>query len=131
MRPGNGRLRLAEDPSYSQIGVAHVAAAHPGFDPRPWQRSQRALYAQDYKYIAGSDGRSALFDLAADPLEERDLRVSEPETARRMAASLSHTTRGLDRCDAGAAEESPPMSREQCEMLKGLGYVDDCEQPAP
>jgi arylsulfatase A-like enzyme len=131
LAPDGERARLAEDPARSEVGMAMVVAAHPDFDPSPWRQSRRALYAGRYKYMQSSDGRKALYDLQADPAESDSRLAREPAARRRLEAALSHTESRLERCDPAARAESPPLTLEQCEMLKGLGYVDDCEQAKP
>jgi hypothetical protein len=81
--------------------------------------------------MQSSDGRKALYDLQADPAESDSRLAREPAARRRLEAALSHTESRLERCDPAARAESPPLTLEQCEMLKGLGYVDDCEQAKP
>jgi arylsulfatase A-like enzyme len=131
LAPDPDRTRLAEDPAHSEIGMARVAMDHPDFDPSPWRRSQRALYAGRWKYLQSSNGRHALYDLEDDPAESRNRLAADPGAHRRMRSTLAHVDSGLAHCDPDAREETPPLSPEQCQMLKGLGYVDDCETAKP
>jgi hypothetical protein len=62
--------------------------------------------------------RSALYDLAADPSETRDVRDEYPEIAVRLQRFLDEWTAGLPR------EEPPERSREELEALRALGYIE-------
>jgi putative hemolysin len=74
-------------------------------------------------------GGETLFDLAADPKEERDLaprRASDPELARKATALARTLDSWLAEC--AAKEKAAPkieMSEEERQRLKALGYGDD------
>lgn len=79
-------------------------------------RSLRMLREGDYKYIAGSDGREELYDVAVDPAESRDLIAQEPERARTMAARLrSHL-------GPAAFDERQELDEEILKGLRDMGY---------
>ncbi len=77
--------------------------------------------------VTGPGRADALYDLASDPAEAENRLALDPTVVRRMEATLAHTDGLLAHCDPAAQEAMPPPTAEQCEMLKGLGYVDDCE----
>jgi arylsulfatase A-like enzyme len=94
---------------------------------KPWSarfdRVRRMLIRWPYKVINSSDGDHELYNLEEDPGEERNLIKDE----ERIAAAL------LERIDAIMAaggtgarkDELPPLTREQIDKLRALGYVDD------
>jgi arylsulfatase A-like enzyme/4-amino-4-deoxy-L-arabinose transferase-like glycosyltransferase len=119
------RLRFAEEPAFSSIGIRNVLQAHPGWDPRPFQRRLRALIEKDRKLLWGSDGRVALYDLERDPLETHDLAADEPATTARMQAALGVYYAGLAHCDPSQRAEVPEVtSPEERRMLEALGYLE-------
>jgi arylsulfatase A-like enzyme len=126
--PQPRRARLAEDPSSATVGIDQVRALHPGFDATPFQRRLRAWTDLPWKYVWSSDGRHALFDLAGDPRESRNLHAGDAETAARLAADLEAYRAGLRACAPGGA---PPaeLSPEERERLRALGYA--APEPAP
>jgi len=123
LEPQDERVRFAEEPSSSELGVRMIKERHPDFDAEPWLRQQRALVQGERKLIWASDGSRQMFDLAIDPLESRDLAGEEPEAAEALYTDLYRYYSALDHC---VPEEPTRMelTPEQYEMLKGLGYVD-------
>ncbi len=130
LRPETDRVRYAEDPVSSRAGIAQVLARHPKWDPSPHQRRLRAVIDEPNKLIWGSDGRSELYDLDADPLEERDLSGERLELALRLGTEMQRYTDGLTRC-APVTGSDPviPDSPKQRQMLKALGYIADEAEP--
>ena len=71
-----------------------------------------------FKLIAHrAQGTAALYDLAADPGEERDVAAAHPAEVRRLAAELEAWRRAAER--DGAESEGETVE----EQLKGLGYL--------
>ena len=71
-----------------------------------------------FKLIAHrAQGTAALYDLAADPGEERDVAAAHPAEVRRLAAELEAWRRAAER-DGGESEGETVE-----EQLKGLGYL--------
>jgi arylsulfatase A-like enzyme len=125
LAPAEQRLRLAEEPASSRIGIDQVRQQHPDWDPSPYQRRLRALSDGRYKYIWGSDGREELYDLAEDPLEARAMNEAGDEL-RRLRGSLERLEASLAPCaPPGPTPPSPAPSGEQQELLKSLGYLPD------
>jgi arylsulfatase A-like enzyme len=122
LAPHSDRIRLAEDPASSTVGISHVLAAHPGWDPTPFRREQRALYQGPFKYLWGSDGRHALYDVLADPGENSDRSQAAPQRAAKLRAALDARVARLAPCTASAAPSG--HSPEETELLRSLGYVD-------
>jgi arylsulfatase A-like enzyme len=118
------RVRLAEEPALTRIGMSVVERRRSEFDPSTYQRRMRALTVPPYKYIWASDGRNALYDLAADPSESSNRIDDDPETAARLDAMLAMRVAELAPC-AGAVEDIPADSPEERRLLEELGYVED------
>jgi len=126
--PLTRRARLAEEPAASSVGIDQVRAAHPGFDPMPFQRRLRAWTDEPHKYVWSSDGRHALYDLARDPREGRDLSRDDPALAARLAADLDAYHASLRGCPPAAPPAATP-GPEELERLRALGYAVDAPPP--
>ncbi len=82
-----------------------------------WGEAGRALHWDGFKLIEHPGGGAPqLFDLSADPGEQRDLGGAQPDRVASMRARLS----GLDGSAGGAA--SPELSDAEREQLRALGY---------
>ena len=126
------------DPFASQL--QSMAVAYPDLDLSPWTRTYCAVYEGARKLIYASDGDHALHDVVLDPGELRNLYASEVADASRMTEGLASWEAGLSPYDPalrqpndgargqkvgrGAAEG---MTREECQQLVVLGYVDNVE----
>jgi arylsulfatase A-like enzyme len=93
-----------------------------------WDRPVYALRDERHKLIFDTrTGRAQLYDLQADPGETRDLSGAQPLRAAYYRQELQHWVAGLlarpaERTGAGR------LTREQCENMRGLGYVvADCD----
>ena len=98
-----------------------------------FRRRLRALEVGNLRLIWSSDGRHELYDVAADPGEERNLFEARPERAREMLARLARTVDeyGGDG-DAPMPEPAklgggPKLDPEAHEALRALGYVGESE----
>jgi arylsulfatase A-like enzyme len=92
-------------------------------------RGLDALIVGSWKLLAKADGSAALFDLAADPGEERDLAAAQPERAARLAARLAEiraeNEARRERRLAGRAPGQLEAVREETRRgLEALGYVE-------
>jgi arylsulfatase A-like enzyme len=88
-----------------------------------WDRPRYALRDERYKYLYYTQtGEEWLYDLEADPGETRDLAPSEPLRAAYYRQALHAWTLQLARRGPAGAEQAE-LSRDQCENLKALGYV--------
>ena len=69
-----------------------------------------------------ADGSLALFDLAADPGEARDVAAERPEDFRRLQRALFEWLRRVEGGEASKA--SLDAARRAEERLRALGYLD-------
>jgi len=70
---------------------------------------------------AGAVGRFSLYDLVADPMEQRDRLTADPETYRRLRGHLEARLKKAEG-DIGAAK-TLGAARESERRLKSLGYL--------
>jgi arylsulfatase A-like enzyme len=93
---------------------------------QPWsarlQRVRTALYDGPMKLIHSSDGRHELYDLQKDPRETRDLMTERPELAASLQRGLS-SFRKSRVAWGGPARPAQPLSDDELEELRALGYV--------
>ena len=117
----SARIRLAQETTAEGTGVRAMRNLHPGWDPTPWIRTQRAVYSGRYKWIESSLGQPELYDLRADPREQRNLASLRVIDAATMRDALTAAEAKLvEECETpGNVDVSP----EGHELLKALGYV--------
>ncbi len=122
LRPQESRVRFAEEPKSSEIGVRMIQEIHPEFDTAPWLRRLRSLVVGERKLIWASDDSRELYDLASDPLENEDLASQQPDVTESMSGTLEQYHAALAHCLPLEPPETP-LTPEQRDVLKGLGYV--------
>ena len=82
----------------------------------------RSLRRDNYKLIHDSKSQSfALYDLHADPGEERDISSLEPALKAKLTAEMQQ--RYGDFSAEPAPENRVELDREELERLRALGYV--------
>jgi arylsulfatase A-like enzyme len=85
---------------------------------------QRAVYLGAWKLIVTpSTSETGLFDLANDPLEQKNLSGRLEQERERLAEVLEKQTE-LNRSLSQGAPELQELTPEQIERLKSLGYVE-------
>jgi arylsulfatase A-like enzyme len=88
-----------------------------------WDRPRYALRDERYKFFYDTrTGEEHLYDLDADPGETRDIGPSEPLLEAYYRQALHAWTLQLARRGPSGGEQAQ-LSREQCENLKALGYL--------
>jgi arylsulfatase A-like enzyme len=105
-----------------------TAAGAPGkpavFSRTMAERPVLGLREGRYKFIHSlRDGASELYDLAADPGEQGDLADVEPLRVEFYRQALYRWLRGVARDGAIPAALGSPLSEEDREALRALGYV--------
>jgi arylsulfatase A-like enzyme len=92
-----------------------------------WDRPRYALRDAGHKFVYDTrSGESRLFDLRADPEERNDRAAAEPLRAAYYREEMYLELARLAR--RPRSESAARLTREQCENLRALGYLDaDCE----
>jgi arylsulfatase A-like enzyme len=123
--PGQGRslaaaLRGREEPDAGrEVFLQRRRYDEPLATGRVVKGQQYALRSGRWKYIESrAEGTFELYDLAADPREERNLLPSAPAGAAALPARLAAFVRS-----APAAPAAPPVGEEEARKLRSLGYV--------
>jgi arylsulfatase A-like enzyme len=90
-----------------------------------WDRPVYALRDVGHKLVYDTrTGREELYDLTADPGETRDLSSAHGVRGAYYRQTLLQTLAALRQAPSGASSAPPvPLTREQCENFKSLGYV--------
>jgi arylsulfatase A-like enzyme len=90
--------------------------------------SERSLIADGFRLLIDEGrGTRALYDLAADPGERRDVAGSQPARVQELEAPLEAERRQLE-ADAPRADAAPVSSHDR-DALQALGYVDQPAEP--
>lgn len=123
---GDGAVVGEYESTVHQLGLPAVERAFrhvdPGAVPPLVRHPGLAVRRGDLKYVATEDGTEALFDLADDPGEERDLMSARPDVAARFRGDLDEWRARRARQPrylAGDVAEG-----EIAEHLRELGYID-------
>lgn len=99
-------------------GKSWTWAAHPF-----GERSLRAIYEGDYKYIWASNNKHELYNLREDPQELNNLFEQMPEIAFEMEKKLDQWVQTTDR--GYPKDKSFKISKEAEEALRALGYLQE------
>lgn len=111
-----GGTPAALAPIFAEVDYAALAESMKGEEAH-----KHALRHGDYKVIRDdTTGAVELYDLAADPLERRDLAAEQPDVARELLALLEQHAAAAKR-DATAARQLD-LNEEDLDVLRGLGY---------
>jgi len=78
------------------------------------------MYDGDYKFIWSSNGAHELYDISADPEENRNLVEKEPEVARSFHSRLSPL---IEDSRKALTTTAPKMDDDLKSHLKALGYI--------
>jgi arylsulfatase A-like enzyme len=93
---------------------------HPRWGHR-FNRIRTAYFDWPWKLISSSDGAHELYDLSHDPYESDNRYETAPEVAQRLTTSLHEFFAG--RMRSNARVDQTPLSEEELERLRSLGYV--------
>ena len=111
-----GRARIPADRALFPLVLEHVAERDPG---------RRIAVEGGLKLIQGherfGDERGLLFDLLRDPGERENQRAARPGDVRRLVQRFGRYERTLQA--PAAARRTPPLTEEEREGLRALGYV--------
>jgi arylsulfatase A-like enzyme len=108
----------------SLLPVVAGAAGKPAVLSRTvWDRPRYALRDERYKLFYDTrTGEERLYDLQADPGETRDIAPNDPLRAAYYRQALHAWTLQLARRGPSGGEQAE-LTREQCENLRALGYL--------
>ncbi len=81
---------------------------------------RRAIYEGDHKLVMAESGVEALFDIADDPAETRDLAAEQPDESAALAEKISAFVAGIGQVEQRTAE----VDEQIVEQLRALGYVE-------
>ncbi|NWG32749.1 MAG: sulfatase [Rhodocyclaceae bacterium] len=110
---GPGRLHFVLSESFPRT------AGFVGTKCTRFERTERAVISGNMKLIVSTTGRKELYDLAADPAEERDLYRAGHPVARELEARLREALQTLPRRQAQPSR----LDVERLRQLKSLGYI--------
>jgi arylsulfatase A-like enzyme len=126
LEPGSGRsgreTAYAEylEPLPTPQTLAH---RYPGADFSRYAARLRAIYRGQWKYIAGAPTGDALYDLASDPGETRDVLAQHPALGAALAVALAAWVTQQERQRAAVAEPFAGWDAQTRAALEGLGYL--------
>jgi arylsulfatase A-like enzyme len=87
-----------------------------------YDRSLRTIRTPEYKYVRGSDGHEALYDVRTKPRERRDCLADRPERARRLRERLDAWQDSFEHA-AVDPDADVEMAAETERHLESLGYL--------
>jgi arylsulfatase A-like enzyme len=121
------------DKSFEGRSLLPMVAGAPGkpavLSRTVWDRPRYALRDASHKFLYDTrTGEEELFDLAADPGERTNVAAKDPLRAAYYRQALHHWTAGL--ASPSGRSETAILTREQCENMKALGYLDP-KTPCP
>jgi len=93
---------------------------HPAWGRR-FNRVRRAVFEWPYKLIHSSDGKHELYDLEADPREERNLYADRRDLVERLGIALHELL--STRPDPVEESELDPLDEDLRRQLEALGYL--------
>jgi arylsulfatase A-like enzyme len=110
----------------SLLPVLFGAAGEPSVLSRTvWDRPVYAWRDARFKLIFDTrTGEEQLYDLTSDPGETKNVAAAEPLRAAWARQALHHWIAEVGRSAAPAPEAPHLWTREECESLKSLGYLD-------
>ena len=86
----------------------------------------RSVTTKRWKYIAWNDDSHSLFELDQDPYELNDIAGTNPKQANLFHKHLSNRLETFqERATEFGSGETQPMSQEQVDLLRALGYVEE------
>jgi len=96
---------------------------YPRFDWKVYDRSLRTIRTLTHKYIQGSDGSEALYDMQADSGERHDVASSEPARVAELRARLAAWQGTFE--PAQSTGEEAELDEDIRRRLSDLGYIED------
>lgn len=89
-----------------------------------WDRPRYARRDESYKFIYDTrTGDEELYDVGQDPAETKNLVAADPLRAAWSREALHHWIATVARGVQAGDQPAAPITREQCENLKAMGYL--------
>jgi arylsulfatase A-like enzyme len=85
------------------------------------RRTRRGIYEGDHKLTMVGDQVEALYEVAADPAESRDVASANPAVTESLQRKMSAFAQSTDTGDEGASGEVSAAVEDQ---LRALGYIE-------
>jgi len=128
-------MGVAPERVHSELAVpmprhGAIRKAYPDLPRATWQTRYHAMYEKGWKLLRLSSGKHELYDLNADPTEQRDWRQREFKKVREMNGVAQQWRDGLPAYDLSRRGEDdqpkPALSKTDPERqrLEALGYVE-------
>jgi arylsulfatase A-like enzyme len=117
---------FAEWRSWAPEDLARVSKRHPRYDFAPLVRDLVSVRDERLKLVEETDGTRTLFDLADDPLEDRDVAADRPDDVARLARALDERRTSWAGPAAATQEERALTGAQEDEIerhLADLGYL--------
>ncbi|MGH9196250.1 MAG: hypothetical protein ACRD1T_10975, partial [Acidimicrobiia bacterium] len=114
---------FAEWRRWSDNELARLASRNPSFDFAPFVRDLACARDSRFKLVRSSPGEDRLYDLVADPSEQRDAATEQPEVVRRLGARLEEAQAEWAKWDGERSPLSDEDAREIERRLSDLGYI--------
>lgn len=119
---GHGRPRtISERFELDSVSAERIRRRHPHFDLAPYLCDMTAVVDDNWKLVHWASGRHDLYDLAADPHEQRNLADEEPARAAALAQVVYDWAREASPHPAVASLLTDPASVVK-RRLQDLGY---------
>lgn len=117
--------REASFAEYLRPNLRAIRRRFPDADVSPFDRALRAVRTETHKLIVSSDGRTELYDLRADPGEERDLSEVETEGVESLERRIRSVLGGWPPETRPSAEGVDDEGDTELlrERLEALGYL--------
>ncbi|HEX2030310.1 MAG TPA: sulfatase [Actinomycetota bacterium] len=121
--PNGSPYAFAEWRAWVDKERTRLARRNPSYDFTGLARDLVCVRDDRFKLVRASPGGNVLYDLAADPEEERDVSESHPEAAARLAAELDAAAGRWAVAEREGATLTEQESREIEQRLTELGYL--------
>ena len=116
-------LAFAEWRAWAPDDVARVSARHPSYDFSGLVRDLVCVRGDRFKLVRSRATDDQLFDLAEDPMEERDVSALHPEESSRLRAALDRELVSWSAFHSESTGLSDEQSDEIERHLTELGYL--------
>jgi arylsulfatase A-like enzyme len=122
--PSKAGESLLSRPIFSEYGAGEIFAEqmqklNPKLDTKRFKTAYRTVRVGDMRLTLGSEGSVALYNMAKDPAQDKNVAKAKPDIVKADSALLSEAIGKLTL----SKEERKPMDKETEEKLRSLGYI--------